>query len=181
MPLFFNSLAVLLLLMGGLAPSIAHAIPAQSLALTLIALAVLMGVGLGFWWFRCLRQTSSATPLPKDPNDLIDEFLNKNLLWLQGLRPKKESLLLTKERATSLMRVICDRFMIALLFFLDLPLIFLFIIILTDPRATSGFFGSLLRISFGKSIALAICLYLIISITSIYSLGVFAKLGGDVK
>lgn len=177
----FNSLAALTLLMSGLSPYLSQEIPGKTLATLLISFALVIAIGMGFWWFSCLSKISDSTPPSSDPNDLIDEFLNKNLLWLQGARPKKESLLLTKERAASLMRVICDRFMISFLFFLDLPLIFVFIIILTDPNSTSGFFGSFLRLSFTKSIALALCLYLIISITSIYSLGFFAKLRGEAK
>lgn len=181
MPLLFNSFAVLILVMGGLAPSLSHVIPAQSLAFILIAIAIVIGVGLGFWWFRCLRKISITTSSPFNPDDVIDDFLNNHLFWLQKARPKRESLVLERDKARSLMRVIRCRFLNSQLFFLNLVPSLIVFILLTDHTPSKRLIGRLLESNLGKPIVLAACLYFVISITSAYSLGLFAKLGGGEK
>lgn len=181
MPLVLNSLAVLILLTAGLAPSLAQNIPTHSLAFTLIALAVVMGVGLGFWWFICLSKISSASQRPLDPNDVIDDYLNSDFLWLQIARPRRKDFLLMRDKVTSLMRAAHSRFMTSQVFFLNfLPGIFIFLT-LKDDRPSEKFFVMLMQTSLGKSLTLAACMYCVISITSIYSLGFFAKCSGGDK
>ncbi len=176
LPLFFNSLIAIILLMGGFAPSLVHYIPAETLASDLILSSIVVSVGLGFWWFYSFCKISTATRQSKDPHDVIDEFLYSSWILLSRARPRTVNFLWPKDREKSLMRVLADRFMLAPWFWMNLAAIYVGSRILTDADGSLRVFARLLGRDQAKSASLMLCLYMIISLTSIYSLGCFAKL-----
>lgn len=78
------------------------------------------------------------------------------------------------------MRVLANRFMLAPWLCLNLAAIYVSSRVLTDENGALRVFKSLLGRDQAKSASLTVCLYMIISFTSICSLGLFAKLAAKV-
>lgn len=155
-----------------------ESLPYRAWTIGLVISSSLIAIWLGAYWHSVLGGRYIDSGLAHDES--VSDLLNRELKWLQGVRPKIK--IIDHKNVSHLSIVVRRNYASSFVFALILLSLGVLLLIAHDSNASRGVFGALLTTSLGRGVATVFLLYLFISSVAVFCVGVLAFLrNGRVK